>query len=251
MIDLSKRANLHGVREVRGVLTANVDAPDGVTGADWGVDLRLADSSDENVWTYAGEASVVEAPYVVHDLFGEFTETIREGAFKRTLGNDPLVSFVWMHDMGTVMAQTRGKGLVLGADPHLSVSADVQRSDPDAQRLEAKSRAGLASAMSFAFRVTDQTWNDDYTERDILAVELHGGDVSAIATGHGANPAASGQLRAVLDVDEVMRFLEAASLDDEQRSRLGAAITFTDPEDPEVPQSIREDFARLFALMVP
>ncbi len=216
-MELSKRANLHGVREVR------LAAPSGVAGAHWGIDLALRDDDDPEFWRYTGEASVVENPYTVYDMFGEFTETIRDGAFKRTLAEDPLVSFVWMHDMSTLMAQTRGRGLTLKANPNLSTDARIAKSDPDAQRLYAKDAGGLAGAMSFAFRVTKQTWNEDYTEREILEINLQGGDVSAIATGHGANPAAHGGMRSV-DLDAVMRWIDTKPSGDAEFDALVAAI---------------------------
>lgn len=220
-MDLSKRANLHGVREVRGVLRADADAPSGMVGADWTsmVELR-ADDADPDFWTFTGEASVVDHPYTVYDMFGEFTETVKPGAFTRTLAADPLVSFVYMHDLSTVMAQTRGRNLALTADPDLAVDARLDKSDVDVQRVAPKVRRGDANSMSFAFRVTKQTWNEDYTEREILEVNLHGGDVSIITTGHGANPGASGTLREAFDFDKVLAFLNAEELTSEQRADL-------------------------------
>ena len=50
---------------------------------------------------------------------------------------------------------------------------------------------GLADSMSFAFRVTRQEWNEDYTERRILEVRLY--DVSVV--NYPANPAAVAQIR--------------------------------------------------------
>ena len=207
-MDLSKRANLRGVREERGALRFDADSPSGVVGADWTpmVSLR-ADESDDGFWQFNGEASVVDHPYTVFDMFGEFTETIRPGAFKRTLNADPLVSFVYMHDLSTVMAQTRGRNLSLAADPNLAVSAKLDKTDVDVQRIAPKVLRGNANAMSFAFRVDKQEWNEDYTEREILEVNLAGGDVSIITTGHGANPAAAGAFRA-LDFDQVLRYLD-------------------------------------------
>jgi phage head maturation protease len=44
--------------------------------------------------------------------------------------------------------------------------------------------------MSFAFRVVRQTWDTDYTERSLEAVDLNRGDVSV--TNFGANAHTSG-----------------------------------------------------------
>ena len=40
-------------------------------------------------------------------MFGEFTETIRAGAFDKTLSENPDVMFNYMHDPATTMATTR------------------------------------------------------------------------------------------------------------------------------------------------
>lgn len=243
MADLSKRANLRGVREERGALRFDADSPSGVVGADWTpmVSLR-ADESDDGFWQFNGEASVVDHPYTVFDMFGEFTETIRPGAFKRTLNADPLVSFVYMHDLSTVMAQTRGRNLSLAADPNLSVSARLDKSDVDVQRVAPKVLRGDANAMSFAFRVDKQEWNEDYTEREILEVNLAGGDVSIITTGHGANPAAAGAFRA-LDFDQVLRFIGATEIDDEARAEMAAALGFdVSTEEPKIVVPVDDGF---------
>ena len=248
MNDLSKRANLKGVREVRGVLRAE-NSPAGVVGADWQSMVTLrADDNDPAFWDFTGEASVVDSPYTVYDMFGEFSETIRAGAFTRTLTADPLVSFVYMHDLSTVMAQTRGRNLTLSADPNLTVAARLDKSDLDVQRVAPKTLRGDANSMSFAFRVTKQTWNEDYTEREILEVNLHGGDVSIITTGHGANPAAHGNLR-TLDFEQIAEYLANAELDDEQRAVLTAraAVGLPPQEIEECPQQIRDDLAALYA----
>jgi phage head maturation protease len=57
-----------------------------------------------------------------------------------------------------------------------------------------KIRAGLLDQMSFAFKVTKQTWSDDYTQRRIQAVDLSRGDVSVV--NFGASPTTSVDARA-------------------------------------------------------
>jgi len=242
-MELSKRANLLNVREVRGLVLADAASPTGSVGADWASLIQLrADVTDPEFWTFRGEASIVESPYMVHDMWGEFEETIREGAFDKTLSENPDVMFNYMHDPATTMATTRGGGLVLSADPHLMVEARVSRTDVDAQRVMPKVERGDASSMSFAFRVTRQEWNEDYTTRSILEVNLHRGDVASIVTGLGANPPAWGTVRSAdaLDADAVARWL--ADADDETR----ATILGSPPPEPE----IDPDEARAFMAMV-
>jgi HK97 family phage prohead protease len=233
-MDLSKRANLLGTREVRGLVDT--------FGADWApmVSVRAEnDESDELFWRFSGEASIVEHPYVVRDMWGEFEETIAPGAFDKTLSENPLVMLNFMHNPETTMvtsaraADHPDGGLTLTASPNLSVEARIPKSDPDAQRVMPKVARGDASSMSFAFRVMRQEWDEDYLNRRIIEVNLSRGDVAAIVTGLGANPAAHGSVRVgdpafkmTLDTDAIRE-------------------AFAPEEERDVPQSIREELALL------
>ncbi len=174
-MDLSKRANLQGVREVRGLVSALADSPTGVSGADWSefIDTRADGTTDPEFWSFRGEASVVGHDYTVRDMFGEFTERIARGAFDKTLSENPDVMFNYMHDPAMTMVTTRSGGLTLSALPNLAVTARIPKADVDAQRIMPKVQRGDASSMSFAFRVTQQAWNDDFTDRTITEVNLH------------------------------------------------------------------------------
>jgi len=52
------------------------------------------------------------------------------------------------------------------------VDADLDPSSPYAQSVRSAVLRGDADQMSFAFRVTRQAWNEDYTERRIKEVQL-------------------------------------------------------------------------------
>jgi len=205
MTDLSKRANLQGVREVRGLVSHLADSPTSGFGADWAqfVNVRADGEADSEFWTFRGDASVVGHDYTVRDMFGEFTERIAAGAFDKTLSEGPAVMLNYMHNPETTMVTTARAaiddlgGLTLSATPNLTVEARIPKGDADAQRIMPKVQRGDASSMSFAFRVTQQVWNEDYTDRTITEVNLHRGDVAVIVSGLGANPAAWGTVRAL------------------------------------------------------
>ena len=66
-----------------------------------------ADSGGDGL-IFEGVASVVDTPYTVRDMFGEFTETIRAGAFNKTLkdGKADVALFV-NHDTRALPLATR------------------------------------------------------------------------------------------------------------------------------------------------
>jgi HK97 family phage prohead protease len=137
---------------------------------------------------FTGWPSVTERAYEVSD----FQETIARGAFKRTLGEDPDVFFRIEHAQLPI-ARTKSGTMTLSEDSRgLRVDADLEPSDPDVQALMPKMERGDVTDMSFAFRATEQAWNEDRTERLIRSVSLHKGDVSIVTA--GANPAATGEL---------------------------------------------------------
>ncbi|MDX6692301.1 MAG: uncharacterized protein QOG15_3758 [Solirubrobacteraceae bacterium] len=152
-------------------------------------DLQLREQ-DDGTLRLSGYASVTGVAYQV----GWYMETIERGAFKRTLGEQPDVQLLIQHT-GMPIARTTSRTLMLSEDDHgLKVEATLDPQDPDVRSLEIKMRRGDVDAMSFAFKVTADTWNKDRTKRAISAVSLHRGDVSVVSA--GANPAALATVRA-------------------------------------------------------
>lgn len=155
---------------------------------------RLELRADEDAGTFAveGYASTFDTPY---DVAGGapygWTEVIRSGAFTKALAERDDVRFLLNHD-GIPLARTKSGTLTLAADPvGLRMSApSVDMANPTAQELRSALDRGDVDEMSFAFRVTRQEWNDDYTERQILEVRLF--DVAAVT--YPANPATAIQL---------------------------------------------------------
>ncbi|ALI26568.1 Phage head maturation protease [Mycolicibacterium fortuitum] len=163
------------------------------------VELR-ADASGQV--TLEGYASTFE-PYEMYGgpAAGGWIEQIDKKAFAKTLRESPDLMLLINHE-GMPLARTKSGTLKLSVDSHgLKVSAKLDRSDPDVQRLEAKMRRGDMDEMSFAFRVKAQKWEatDDFPEdlyalRTILEVSLHKGDVSVV--NYGANPTTHAEVKA-------------------------------------------------------
>lgn len=139
--------------------------------------------------TLTGYASTTEQPYKMYDMFGEYSEVVRAGAFSKTLAEGADVSFLANHG-GMTMARTKTGSLILSEDSTglLSV-AELNTERQDARDLLTAIEDGEIDEMSFAFRVMQQKWSPDYDERSMLELNLDRGDVSAV--NYGANPTTS------------------------------------------------------------
>jgi HK97 family phage prohead protease len=137
----------------------------------------------------SGYASVTNTPY---DM-GWYSESISRGAFAKTLAENPDVQLLVNH-AGLPLARTKSGTLQLSEDnTGLRVDADLDPEDPDVQSLSRKMKRGDIDQMSFAFRATRQSWDEDYTDRQITECDIHRGDVSVV--NQGANPSTSVSVR--------------------------------------------------------
>jgi HK97 family phage prohead protease len=179
-------------------------------------DFEVRADDDAPTVTFEGTASVVDTPYAVRDMFGEFEETIAKGAFRKTLGEKGDVRLLVNHD-GVPLARTKSNTLKLSATPHLRAVADLDPSNPDVQRIQSAMSRGDLDQMSIGMRVHRQEWNDDYTERTIREAELF--DVSVVT--YPASPTTSASLRSV---DDLLAELADVDLDEADLRRAIAAL---------------------------
>jgi len=173
-------------------------------------DLSVATEAD--VLRFEGIASVVDTPYVMRDIFGEYAETMSKGVFNRTLKQKADVRMLVNHD-GVPLARTKSGTLSLSADPHLRTSAELDIRNPTVQEIGSALERGDIDQMSIGFRVRDQRWSKDYTEREIREVELF--DVSVVT--YPASPTTSAGLRSI---DELL----AADMTDWTEDEIRRAI---------------------------
>jgi HK97 family phage prohead protease len=138
-----------------------------------------------------GIASTTEQPYRMFDMFGEYDEVIDRAAFNETLSADPDVAFLVNHK-GVTMARSRPNGrgyrsleLSVGATG-LQSRAFLNPERQDVKDLVHAIRDNDITEMSFAFRIDDGEWDEDFTNFRIRKVDLDRGDVSAV--NYGANP---------------------------------------------------------------
>lgn len=146
-------------------------------------------SQDDGQLHLTGYASVFDRPYDV----GWYQETIKRGAFSKTLNEGAQVQLLLNHE-GLPLASTRNGTLQLSEDGvGLKVDATLDPEDPDSQTVIRKVRSGLMDEMSFAFQAIKQDWDEDYTNRALTEVSIDKGDVSVV--NWGANPATSVEAR--------------------------------------------------------
>lgn len=161
-------------------------------------EFELRATSDTSS-TLTGYASVFNKGYEMYGGpdKGGWTEVVDPGAFNETLKRSPDLHLLINHE-GMPLARTKSGTLQLSADSvGLKVEANLDRMDPDVQRLEAKMRRGDMDEMSFAFRTIRQEWNDGETERRLLELNLDKGDVSVV--NFGASPHTSAGIRSMKD----------------------------------------------------
>lgn len=148
--------------------------------------------------TLTGYASVFDKPYEMYGGpdKGGWIESVGRRAFDETLKRKPDLHLLINHE-GMPLARTKSGTLQLSTDSvGLKVVADLNRADPDVQRLEVKMSRGDMDEMSFAFRTVRQEWNDSETERRLLELNLDKGDVSVV--NFGASPHTSAGVRSAL-----------------------------------------------------
>ena len=151
-------------------------------------DMVMRDMNDG--FTFEGIASVVNTGYHVRDQWGDYTETILPGAFNRTLKQKADVRLLVNHS-GVPLARSKSGTLKLSADPNLRATATLDPSNPTVQEIRSAMNRGDLDQMSIGFRVRDEEWSSDYSQRSIKEIELF--DVSVVT--YPASPTTSAQLR--------------------------------------------------------
>lgn len=172
--------------------------------------------AEGNTLKFEGYASIFDKGYDVHGgpNLGGWTESVNRSAFKRTLTEKPDVVLLLNHE-GLPLARTKSGTLQLGTDSTGLLSrSDLDLRDPDVKSVAIKMERGDLNEMSFAFRVRQNTWSDDETQRSLDEVSLHKGDVSIVT--FGANPHTSATLRSVI------KMLANGEVEEEQMAELRA-----------------------------
>lgn len=195
--------------------------------------------------TLTGYASVFDKGY---DMYGGpdkggWVEVVDRRAFDETLKRKPDLHLLINHE-GMPLARTKSGTLRLSTDSvGLKVDADLDRSDPDVQRLEVKMARGDMDEMSFAFRTIRHEWNDDESERRLLELNLDKGDVSVV--NFGASPHTSAGIRSAVAAIAAGDPAELRSLDpDDVRAAHQILGQLVEPDAPAKTQTMTVRQAR-------
>ena len=150
---------------------------------------------------FEGYATTFAQSYKMWDFYGEYDEQIATTSLDVSLAANPDVSFLLNHT-GMTMARTAAGTLILSADSTGLLS--VARCNPqrtDVQNLVHAVNDGDVDQMSFAFRILNGRWNEEFTQYTITEVDIDRGDVSAV--NFGANPYTSISARARQALDAI------------------------------------------------
>ena len=129
----------------------------------------------EGEFKLRGYATVYDVPYPIAGgpEAGGWMETVARGATAKSIKDGADVRLLYDHG-GIALARTAsGTMRLVSDDMGMMVDADLDPESPYAQSVRSAVLRGDCDQMSFAFRVTRQEWNDDYTERRITEVALY------------------------------------------------------------------------------
>jgi len=123
---------------------------------------------------------------------GGFRETIRPGAFSKSLSEKRAIKMFLNHNSDIVLASTRKSSLTLTQDER-GLLAEASLPDNEWGRPVADAiRRGDIDSMSFGFQTVKDSWNEDLSHRELVEVRLF--EVSPV-TAWPAYPATSTSVR--------------------------------------------------------
>jgi HK97 family phage prohead protease len=123
-----------------------------------------------------GYAAMFEKPSA--DL-GGFTETIRKGAFKRSLDGGQDVLALAHHNSEKVLGRRSAGTLSISEDDTGLIVEITPANTTAGNDIIEDVRVGNIKGMSFGFVTNKDSWSSDRRKRELIDVELH--EVSAVA----------------------------------------------------------------------
>jgi len=181
--------------------------------------VEQRNDDDKDTLLFTGYASVFNKGYGVRDQQGAYTETIKPGAFKKTLQEQDDVRFLVNHD-GIPLARTSSGTLQLEEDDYgLFVRAELDPANPTVAEIASAMKRGDLNEMSFAFAAIRDEFDATGENRSVTEAKLF--DVSVVT--YPANPWAGAKLRGV-DIDNLHKELVEARSGDKAAEVLESFI---------------------------
>jgi HK97 family phage prohead protease len=195
-------------------------------------EFEIRDGEAGTGMSFRGYAAVFNAPSQPLP----FVETIRPGAFARSLRSRNEIKLFVNHDTSRVLASKRAGTMQLREDSHgLLVEAELPDTT-DGRDMATLIRRGDVDSMSFGFSVPKggDSWSDDGQERELREVRLH---EASLITGWPAYEQTSVSVRSLdglvdatgLEAEKLNQALSALengeTLNDELASVLDQAVT--------------------------
>jgi HK97 family phage prohead protease len=202
-LDEMRNYRLEHYREVPGGVLRERGFPSELRG-------KFIKQDGRSVYEVEGYATVYNRGYEMWDQAGSYTETVAPNSLDRSLAQTPDVAFLVNHK-GVAMARSRSRNgnptLILRSDTTgMHIQSWLNPDRQDVRDLASAIDDEIVDEMSFAFRIEDHAWDDDYTQLTLKQLNINRGDVSAV--NFGANPFTSIAARAADWLEDLERMPE-------------------------------------------
>jgi len=159
---------------------------------------KFVKQDGRSVYEVEGYATIYDRGYEMWDMAGPYMEVVDPHSLDRSLSQTPDVAFLVNH-LGVAMARSRSRSgnptLILRSDTTgMGIQAWLNAERQDVKDLASAIDDEIVDEMSFAFRIEDHVWDEDYTQLTLKQLNINRGDVSAV--NFGANPFTSIAARA-------------------------------------------------------
>lgn len=177
-----------------------------------------------------GDGMTFEGYAAIFDSDSEplpFVETIKRGAFRKSLQARNDIKLLWNHDTGQVLGSTRAGTLKLMEDERgLKVTASLPDTNLGRDTAYLLKR-GDVSAMSFGFNVIKDSWSQDGNRRTLESVRIH--EVSLVSfpaySATTGTTSVRAEIRSGIDADQLADALLRLETGEELDAEQGALIT--------------------------
>lgn len=174
--------------------------------------------------TFEGYAAVFNSPSQPLP----FIETIKPGAFKRSLQGRHRMMLLWNHNASEPLASTRNGSLKMVEDAKgLKVTATLANTQTGRDVAELI-RSGVIDAMSFGFAVKKDSWSADGNHRTLEEVALHEVSLTSFPAYEGTAGTTSVREKRDIDADKLadslMKLESGEELDPEQAQVINEVV---------------------------